>query len=200
MKVDFHVHSSNRSPCGTSTEDEMIQAAIREGLQAIAFTDHNLLMPCEKLEELRKRYSPFIILGGIEISFGMEHIVVLGIQDKKLESHKWRYPELHAFCRKHRGFIFLAHPYRFNPTVEVDIFKHPPDAVEVYSANINPNTKPLIDELAAKLDVPKLSNSDGHRADLMGKYYNILDNTTDSESRIFSMLRKGKFVRAALDR
>ncbi len=200
MKVDLHVHSSNRSLCGNADEEEIIQTAISQGLDAIAFTDHNVLVPDTRLIELNIKYAPFSIIAGIEVSIGMEHVVVLGIHDKGLEKNDWEYPKLHAFCRKNQGFIFLAHPFRFNPQIEIDVNAYPPDALEIYSTNTPPHVKPMIDILAAKLQITKLSNSDAHRTEFIGKYYNILDSHPHTESKMFSLLRKGKFTRAALDR
>lgn len=40
MKIDLHVHSSERSACGQAGEEEQIEAAMAAGLNALVFTDH----------------------------------------------------------------------------------------------------------------------------------------------------------------
>jgi len=67
MKIDLHVHCKELSPCGRSSEEEQIIAAINSGLDAIVFTDHNLLMPKHRLKFFNQKYEPFQIFGGIEV-------------------------------------------------------------------------------------------------------------------------------------
>ena len=66
MKVDFHVHTAERSRCATAHQKEQIETAIAAGLDCIAITDHHKLVPLEELERLNRAYAPFRILGGIE--------------------------------------------------------------------------------------------------------------------------------------
>ena len=105
VKIDLHVHTKERSFCGRSTEEEQIRAAIDAGLDAIAFSDHDRLAPHARLQELNEKYAPFRIFGGIEISVNREHILVLGVHEYTLETHRWSYPELHGFIQKHEGYI-----------------------------------------------------------------------------------------------
>ena len=79
MRIDLHVHSSQRSGCARSTEAEQIAAARRRGLDALAFTDHHRLVPPEHLERLNDLHAPFRIFSGIEIEVAEEHLVVLGV-------------------------------------------------------------------------------------------------------------------------
>ena len=53
MKIDFHVHSSERSACGGASEESQIQAAIVAGLDAIVFTDHQRLVSEYRLSFLQ---------------------------------------------------------------------------------------------------------------------------------------------------
>jgi histidinol phosphatase-like PHP family hydrolase len=194
MKIDLHVHTKERSYCGRSTEEEQVRAAIDAGLDAIVFTDHNRLAPPARLQELNTKYAPFQIFGGIEVSITSEHILVLGVHDDALEHHHWSYPELHSFVRKHNGFIAVAHPFRFNPNIGLDLKRFPPDAIEAYSNNISRHTEPRLLSFARHLSVPVLSNSDGHYIDVLGHYYNILERTPADERELIMILRSGQFT------
>lgn len=200
LKIDLHVHTSEGSPCGKATAGEMVEAAIAAGLDALIFTDHDKLFPKRRINQLYKKYAPFRIFGGIEVSIQDEHIIVLGIYEKQLETKKWTYPELHKYCRKNNGYMILCHPYRFYPFINVDIKNYPPDAVEVYSANTPLAERHRIVELANLLDLTKLSNSDAHMTKYIGMYYNILDRTPFNEQELIDILRQGDFTRAALER
>jgi len=197
MKIDLHVHSSERSACAQASADEMIKTAIDSGLDAIVFTDHGRFVQKQQLNCLNKKYAPFRIFGGIELGVQNEHLIVLGIHDKILETTEWTYPELHKFCKQNKGFIFLAHPYRYTKEISIDVDKYPPDAVELYSANTPLKEKGSIIKLASSLNIHKLSNSDAHITTFIGKYYNILDTFPDDEQELIQTLKKGLFTRAA---
>jgi len=193
MKVDLHVHTKERSPCAESGEEELIRAAIHEGMDALAFTDHNRLAPPERLAILNEKYAPFQVFGGIEISIGFEDYLVLGMQDEILEKRRWYYDELRAFVRERGGFIALAHPYRFHNVIGHKIKEDPPDALEICSTNTADAVKGRILELAEQLDIPLLCNSDSHSSDSIGDYYNILNREPADDMELVSILTSRDF-------
>jgi predicted metal-dependent phosphoesterase TrpH len=199
MKIDLHVHTEERSSCGKSPEDEQIQAAIAGGLDALAFTDHDRLTPRDRLRELNDQYAPFRVFNGIEVSIFnrqttmFEHILVLGVYDHKLETRDWTYPDLHRFVRERDGFMAVAHPFRYGPTIGFDLQHFPPDAFEVYSHNTPPRQEPRIRQLADHYDARLLSNSDAHHADAFGQYYNLLAQTPSDERELLTLLKTGQY-------
>jgi len=199
MKIDLHVHSSERSSCAHASAAEMIEAAIDAGLDAIVFTDHGKFVQQQELSHLNEKYAPFHIFGGIELGIQAEHLIVLGINDTKLETTEWTYPELHKFCKNNKGFIILAHPYRFSKEISIDIDQYPPDAVELYSTHTPLKEKDSIIKLASNLNMQKLCNSDAHLTEFIGQYYNILDNFPADEQELIQTLKKGQFTRKVLN-
>jgi len=194
MKIDLHVHCSERSSCATSREEEQIQAAISCGLDALVFTDHGRLVPLAHLEALNRRYAPFRIFGGVEITVqGQEDLLVLGIHDPALETQPWDYAELYAFVRERGGWIALAHPFRYHPDIAIDIVRYPPDALEGCSTNIVAANRPRIVERAAQLGVPLVYNSDAHATRSFGVAYNCLNETPVDEANLLRLLRAGEF-------
>ncbi len=195
MKIDLHVHSAERSPCAKVGEEAQIQAAIARGLDAIALTDHNRLVPQAHLTILNHKYEPFRIFGGVEISLQeSEHVLVLGVQDPALESEDWTYPQLHPFVRARGGWLAVAHPFRYRPEIKLDLERYPPDALEAFSINLpKATTRMRIRDLAAQLNLPVVCNSDAHRSVDVGRGYNHLEETPTDEVALVTALKSGAF-------
>lgn len=194
MKVDLHVHTRERSACAQSTETAMIESAISRGLDALVFTDHDRLMSPTRLQKLNRRYAPFRIFGGVEVTVGNEHVLVIGLQHPYLEAGDWRYPQLHEFVHTHGGFMALAHPYRYRNYIDLDIKRYPPDAIEGYSWNTPLDAAPRIYALARQLGIPVLANSDAHHVERLGNYYNQLTAWPVDEAALITALRAGAFT------
>ena len=195
MRIDLHVHSKERSACGRASEEEQIRAAMAAGLDAIVFTDHHRLAPLERLKKLNDRYAPFRIFSGIEITTNGEDVLVLGLYDAALENPKWAYPDLHAFVRARGGFIALAYPFRYHSdkiTIELEQFV--PDALEVRSINTPVAAEDRIREIASRLGIPVVCNSDAHSSDALGTYYNVLERFPSDEQEMIALLRSGRFT------
>lgn len=186
MKIDLHVHCSERSSCSIATEKQHIQSAIEHGLDAIVITDHNKLVPMEHLKELNEKYYPFKIFGGVEIRTEPhgDDVLVIGPTDKILEEQKWTYEKLYKFVKTHGGFIALCHPYRYGNTVNIDIATFVPDAIEINSTNIGKCDKELIETLADRLKTKLIGNSDGHCHLHTAIYYNIIDAFPETEKEL----------------
>ena len=194
FRIDFHVHTSERSNCALATQTEQIKAAIKSGLQAIAITDHFKLVPASELIRLNKIYAPFRILSGIEITANGEDWLVLGLNDEILETEKWDYPQLHQYVTSRGGILILAHPFRYRTTIGVDIFKNPPDAIELRSNNIRLDLVPKIKDLANLLNIPTLCNSDAHNTSYIGRFYNICDRPTMETKVILGAIKSGAML------
>lgn len=200
MKIDLHVHTKERSACGQSSEEEMIQAAIAYGLDGLAFTDHHCLIPPERLAELNRKYAPFRLFGGIEIAVVEgEDVLVLGVHDAMLEAREWTYSDLFAFVRAREGFLVLAHPFRFRDVINVDIEACPPDAIEIHSRNIGVCDEPQIVITLERLGLRPLCNSDAHIADHVGIYYNRLERVPQDEAELLEILRAGAYSCCGMD-
>ncbi len=194
MKVDLHVHTRERSPCARSSADQMVRAAVDAGLDGLVITDHDRLVTPEELTFLNRKYMPFRVFGGVEVTTHGEHVLVLGVWDDALEHGWWTYPDLHAFVQARHGFLVVAHPFRFNrEQLELDTERFPPHALEGYSHNTPERVRSRILELAARLDVPVLSNSDAHHSSSIGAHYNALDQEPRNVETLIRLLEKEAF-------
>ncbi len=199
MKIDLHVHSKEYSPCGVSLIEEQIEAAIAAGLDAIAFSNHDRLVPRDRLDRLNRQYAPFKIFSGIEVTVqGGEHILVIGLYDPSLEGGEWHYSALHRYVRGRTGFLVLNHPFRFNSAIEIDYRRFPPDAIEAYSTNILNSLNPKIMQVAEEVSVPVVSNSDAHVAKDVGRHYNMLEETPTTNEELVRALKSGNFTPVSL--
>jgi len=194
VRIDLHVHTRERSSCAQSPTEDMIQAAIEADLDGLVISDHDRLVPRERLRYLNAKYAPFRVFGGIEVTTRGEHILVLGIDDPGIERGYWRYPGLQQFVTERDGFLALAHPYRFNRhEIGVDLERFPPHGLEVCSHNTPRSAEPRIRELGEELETVLLSNSDAHHASDVGAYYNELARRPRHIEGLVSILKAGAF-------
>ncbi len=189
MKIDLHVHAQERSGCAKVGEEHQINAAQRAGLDGLAFTDHNRLVPAGRLAELNQKYAPFRVYTGIEVDADQEHWVVLGVNDTLLEKAGWQYPELRDFVRWRGGFIALAHPFRTGPNIHVDLDRYPPDGIELKSFNTPEKFEGEIKTIAARLGLALLQNTDSHFGGQIGAFYNEVHTTPQTDKELVDTLR-----------
>jgi predicted metal-dependent phosphoesterase TrpH len=192
LKIDFHIHSRERSNCAVVTEAQQIQAAIRGGLDGMVFSDHDCLVDRPHLAELNRKFAPLRIFTGIEITLAREHVLVIGIHDPALESCHWEYADLYRFVRLHKGFMALAHPFRYQE-ISVDVEHFPPDAIEVFSPNTPQWAETRIRHIAASIDCDLLSDSDSHNSQMIGKYYNVVEGDPKNDAELLQSLGKRNF-------
>ena len=188
VKLDLHVHAAERSGCATSYEEDQIRAAIVAGMQGMAFTDHFSLVERGRFAELNRRYAPFRIYTGIEVTSEREDWLVLGLYDLELQREGWQYPALADYVHQRGGFIVLAHPYRYASSIQADVENHPPDGIEVRSFNTPAARESDIRALAARLGIIMLSNSDAHISGKVGRYYNELSELPENDAKLVEAL------------
>ncbi len=194
MKIDLHVHASERSGCSVAGEEEIIRAAIGFGLDALAFSDHQLLVPPERLAELNAKFAPFRIFSGIEIhTVEEEDVLVIGVSDPRIEKRAWTYPALFDFVRDRAGFLAVAHPFRYRDTVNLDFQERVPDALEVSSFNIRPEREPLIRSLAERLGCRLMCSSDAHSTDIVGICRLDVEGEPADNAALVRLLKGGRY-------
>jgi hypothetical protein len=144
---------------------------------------------------LNRKYAPFRVFGGIEITLGEgEDVLIWGVHELALETQDWAYPDLVAFVRERGGFLAIAHPFRFHDSVAVDIEAHPPDAIEVCSIHIGAGDGQRIRAIQEWLGLQPLCNSDAHRAEHVGIYHNRLARAPQDERDLLEILKTGAYA------
>ncbi len=192
MNVDLHVHTIERSPCATVSEIYQIETAVAAGLDGIAITDHHTLVPRQRLLALNKKYAPFKIFTGIELSAGPNDWLVLGIADPAIQRKDWRYPDLLDFVRERNGYIILAHPFRRSPDLGDDLETYRPDGIEEQSINTPAHRREDIRAIAAHLGLALFSNSDAHFPGAVGSFRNRLPRPAENDRELVEALQERK--------
>jgi PHP family Zn ribbon phosphoesterase len=192
-KLDLHVHAAERSGCASTYEEDQIRAAMRAGLNGIAFTDHHAMPSPTRLDELNAKYAPFKIYAGIEITAEDDDWLVLGLREKALSrAMPWRYIELADFVREKGGFLALAHPFRYSDQVPHELESCPPDGIEFRSNNTPVTREGEIRSLAARLHLAPLCNSDAHSTRSLGRFFNVMTNLPSDDQELIEALHRLK--------
>jgi len=174
MHYDFHVHTSNYSPCSRSTAASICHRAVEIGLTGLALTEHDLWWPRSELKALRIRFPDLTILQGIEYACPEGHFLVFLPQTETgpvLKSR--RILNLIEEVHHQNGIVIWAHPFRFDYSFSpawLDAAEL--DGIEVASHNMDSPLKTLAQGVAAQKGIPPFKNSDAHHVDSLGKYFN----------------------------
>jgi predicted metal-dependent phosphoesterase TrpH len=76
--IDIHTHTYPTSDDSSLLPDELIQEAIRIGLDGICITDHDGFWKPQDIAELSKRHG-FLVLPGCEVTTEEGHLLVYGL-------------------------------------------------------------------------------------------------------------------------
>jgi len=193
MRIDLHVHTSERSGCAIAGSEEQLRAAELGGLDAIAVTDHGRLVPVAERRRWRERHPFLHVLPGIEITLE-EDVLVIGLDDPQLERWDWTWPALHDHVRARGGLLIVAHPLRYAEEIRLDLDSFPPDALEAWSTNIPPRKVAAIRAEADRLGLPVVANSDAHAPTPLGRFCSRLDEPAVTDAEILAAIREGRFT------
>lgn len=170
-RVDLHVHT-NATEGAPSTLDELVRAARKAGLDAIAITDRDYCTPVPI--ELRG----VLLIPGCEVTTLGGQIIGVFL-DRPLDLVRLRHAGLptadEAVMEIHRcgGLAILAHPFAekdANPA----LFPIRPDAVETFSARAalqRSDANQCAALWAAEHQRPKVGSSNAHSAQELGNGY-----------------------------
>jgi hypothetical protein len=87
----------------------------------------------------------------------------------------------------------MAHPFRYRANIELDIDQYIPDAIEARSPNTPIDQEIHIREIATRLGMPVLFNSDAHSTERLGTYYLQLNDFAANEQELIASLKAGRF-------
>ena len=194
MKIDMHVHSCYSDDANGSVE-ELIKAAVKNGLNGIAIVDHNSVKGGLKGFEIAKKMKGFVVIPGVEISSAEGHILALNIKEnipKKLSVE-----ETIERITSLGGISVLPHPYRMLsgcmesitfPTLEnfsLKKFSRLGEknvggfaGIEVFNSRSLGWENKKAEFLAEKLDIGKTGGSDAHSSNEVG--YGVTEFSVNS--------------------
>lgn len=159
LKLDLHTHPFEalgfQSP-SIDTMAKIIRQVKRVGIDGIAITEHGATSYGLEAAEIAKEYFPeVIIIPGVEIEISgigpstHRQVVELYLNDKV--------------------FRFQVHPYDERPEILATC-----QGIEVKNYLHKEMDEELALQLASKFGLLPLRNSDAHRLEDIGKYYNVI--------------------------
>ncbi len=195
MKIDLHSHTiySRHRFWGhdaINTPEQMIKAAIQQGLSGLAITDHDTVRGSLVGDEIAKRkYKDFIIIPGSEIKSEKGDILGLGIRENvpKGLGVEETVDRIHDLG----GIAVAAHPfsrYPWRKCLKEECLKT--DAIEVFNSRSGVKTNLKTLEFAKKYRKPKTASSDAHWAWNVGFAGVVCDNGDVDD--ILESIRKGR--------
>lgn len=190
LKIDLHVHTYY-SEDATTTPEEVIHYAKKQGLDGVAVTDHNTVAGALKL--IGK--SELVIVPGLEIETLHGHVLALNV--KTNIAPKLSLVETVEKIHDMGGIAVAAHPtvvlktrLGLNITAGSNF-----DAVEV----INSTSLPFFfitrmnRRLAERLKLPQTAGSDAHHAAEIGNAFTLVDSYPNSDS-VAEAIRRGETI------
>lgn len=160
LKLDLHTHPFEAMGFPKPSYDaveHVVMAVKRRGLDGIAITEHDNPRYGLEAAKIAKEYFPeVLIIPGCEVQLG-------GVGP----SYHRQVVELYLECGV---FRFMAHPYDYRPEILASCH-----GIEVENALHSSMNTSLAQELAEKLELIALRNSDAHRLQDIGLLYNEIE-------------------------
>jgi hypothetical protein len=179
LKIDLHIHSYY-SYDSVITPEDLIFYAKKQGLDAVAVTDHNRIDGALKIAKEKD----FLIIPGIEISSLNGHIIGLNLHEvipTKLTANE-------TVDRIHEagGIAVACHPITFFKESLGEHTNSKFDAIEVINASAFPFRYSVErgKNLASRLGKAQTAGSDAHYGPEIGCAYTLVDAELELEKMI----------------
>lgn len=189
IKLDYHIHSDKSHDSETPLE-EILEFA-KNKLDAIAVTDHDCIE--NSLKAVERAPSELTVIPGAEISTRQGHLIGLGINklpEKNMDAWKTA-----GEIRDMGGIAIVPHPFqRFRHGMDKKSLQRvEPDAVETFNSRYILGLRNFqAYRYAVKADIPQVSASDAHLAEMIGKAYTNVWAEKDNVESILEAIKNGK--------
>ncbi len=203
MKVDLHTHSSNYSGCSTVSALERVQLARVSGLDGVVITDHHHHLTGEEQQRLESAVPGIKVFRGCEITIRFEEPAGERSEDMLIIAEESFHcpnvlesrdvPLIKDFSEQCDALTILAHPFRYDDAVQLDLRLFQPDALEIASCNIRHGTRNMIEEYAEQNNFLKVAASDSHHNEPMNRYYIELEHTVKNERELARAVKAGSY-------
>jgi len=192
MKADIHIHT-NYSKDGISSIKEMVLAAKKKGMDAIAITDHNSIEGWPEAIRISQELNFPIILGD-EINSKQGDIIGLFLK-KKIEGKKKEARFVMEEIKKQGGIVIIPHPFHGAIGFKGDINEYLDliDGIEVINGR-RPFKQPDITayDFAIKHNLAMTGGTDAHCYQAVGDAYTECDAKNIEELKQAILNKKTK--------
>lgn len=171
IRADLHVHTTYSSD-SLITPKDLIYYSKKNGLNAVAVTDHDYL---EGAVKIAKETKDFLVIPGMEVSSSEGHIVALNIN--KTIPKGLSAVETVERIHEAGGVAIACHPYVFlkgclNNAVCAEF-----DAIEIINARAVPFGRSVrkATEAAEKFNLSRVAGTDAHYGPQIGFGYTTIE-------------------------
>lgn len=178
MKIDHHLHTTRYSPDSVIEPDQLLEYAVKHGLEGVVITEHDAQWRPDELAELSARAGGLVVLSAVEVSCREGHFLTYGLPDAGEVPPGVTLRELIEVARRHGAAIVAAHPYRWDQDFDQILAEHGAsafDALELVSNNVLPDMRPRIAEAARRHGLATTGSSDAHEPATLGCYFTEFD-------------------------
>lgn len=212
MKVDLHVHIKRTSNCAKQEPEEAALKAKELGLDGLVFLDHHYfptLQECQKAQEM----TGVKIFRGTEITVkavdsnaicgtkgGANDIIIISSEPPDFAYGAYhqpistnQLPALINFAKRTNALTILAHPFRKDKPLVIDLDQFPIDCIEISSSNTSLSNRAQILDVAHKYNIICVSTSDAHKPRNLGRNFIELEQDVNNEIELATVVRERKF-------
>ncbi|MBI4854208.1 MAG: PHP domain-containing protein [Acidobacteria bacterium] len=197
MIIDLHIHTIGSEDSLIAAED-LIEQALRIGLDGICVTEHNLFQASEIVEEFAFG-TPLKVFRAVEIDTDLGHLLVYGLDQKQWQEVENK-PKIHTqqlidYVRDCGGVCVPAHPFRFQSSsigekleTLIGIF-----AIDGYNGKSDIEENRLAWEYAKRFNLKLIGGSDAHIIGDIGKCVTEFPKYIETMSELVEQLKSGQF-------
>jgi len=206
MRIDLHVHTWPRSQCSHMKPEDLVQEAVRLGLDGFCLTEHQVLWDPAEVKTLA-RETGLTILRGNEITTAQGDVLAFGLE-KDIKG-VITIQELKEEAEEAGAFLILAHPFRgfklfgmgeldmnIDQAARKKAFKFV-DAIEIRNGNIRGQENEMAEKVAERLNLPGTAGSDAHHLDNVGAWVTDFERVIEDETALIRELKARRFTLAS---
>ncbi|MFH0825573.1 MAG: PHP domain-containing protein [Pseudomonadota bacterium] len=202
MRLDIHIHTTAFSHCSTMSPDEMMESALRKGLDGVCITEHDKMWSPRDAQALSDKHG-LAVFRGMEITTTGGDILVFGVEK---EPGVMLTPQaVRRQVDDARGVAIAAHPFRgfllfgFS-ALQMDLAQaadNPTFAsvqgLEVCNGLVTQDENELAHKVADVLGLLKVGGSDAHRPEAVGTCVMSFDDVLKTERELIDAVLGGAY-------
>lgn len=188
MRIDLHNHTTY-SPDSSSTVDEVIASALKNGLDGIAVTDHNSIKGSEKA--LAIAGGRLVIVTGSEVSTADGHLLCLGIREDIPKGLPMAETVERVIALG--GVAVPSHPFRLGTGAGQAVLRtlKVPAIETVNGRNLNSRNR-RAERYALDAGIGSTGGSDSHGPAEVGRAFTLLEGNGLGQDDILDAIAGGK--------
>ncbi|MFH1586181.1 MAG: PHP-associated domain-containing protein [archaeon] len=207
-KFDLHIHSCySESPTGKignkifgppskSLPEQIIQTALKRGLDVIAVADHdNILGSLRTIEVAEKKYkNKILVVPAVEVSSGWGHILAYNVYENIPKGLSVK--DTLKKIKKKGCYAVAAHPFEPSPSLgKEELIEYKKDFFGVEGVNACSPRNEMVLDFAKKNKIPYTVGSDAHNLDMIGLYHDITKKKIGTLDDFWRMIKKQEIDR-----